>query len=136
MGVSPSPLHYGPTANYGSIIIPCTVFAVSGTIRISRISFIARSFWEKEVLAHLRSGLTFQSYRLMYLMNGYSVVKVRKWVISPSHLSNGTEKSKSGKTFFEFVKNFFFLISKCSSWNIQFSCHFHIAYGFFLIEKH
>ena len=23
MGISPSPLHYGPTANYGSIIIAC-----------------------------------------------------------------------------------------------------------------
>ena len=35
----------------------------SGAARIYRISFIARSFWKKEVMAHLRTGLTFRSYR-------------------------------------------------------------------------
>lgn len=44
MGVSPSLLLCGPTANYGSIIITCTVIANPGAIRVFSYKFYRSSF--------------------------------------------------------------------------------------------
>ena len=44
MGVSPSPLLCGPTANYGSIIITCTVIANPEAIRAFSYKFYRSSF--------------------------------------------------------------------------------------------
>ena len=44
MGVSPSPLLCGPTANYGSIIITCTVIANPEAIRTFSYKFYRSSF--------------------------------------------------------------------------------------------
>lgn len=72
MGISPSPLLCGPTANYGSIIAPCVCHCQHRLqFGFCRIGFIAH-FYQK-VVAHLQSRLSTQ---VMYLMNGYSVVKV------------------------------------------------------------
>ncbi len=81
---------------------------------LSRISSIARPFG---VMAHLRFGLTFRSYRLTCLMNGYSIFKVSIGICFYLSLSliywHG--KISFEPNFFSFFEKFYFFCCSVSS---------------------
>ena len=82
MGISPPPLHYGPAANYGSIIVPgafhrlarCNLTfqnnSESLATLLSVITYIGR--W---VMAHLHTAEAFGLRSGMYPMTVYSIFK-------------------------------------------------------------
>ena len=84
MGVSPSPLLYGPTANYGSIIIPCKRHRL----------FVCRQITKCRCFSLLSEALGAPTLRLglqvMYLCAVYSIFKVHEaapdcgWERTPS----------------------------------------------------
>lgn len=81
-----------------------------------RISFIARPFG---VMAHLRYGLTFRSYRIMCLMNGYSIFNFCERIFMSPHYSD--KKGSKCKVFRKSFFKYFFEIFFCS-FNLLCNC--------------
>ena len=111
MGVSPSPLLCGPTANYGSIIITCTVIANPEAIRAFSYKFYRSSF-----RSH---GAPTIRLRIMCLMNGYSIFNFCERIFMSPHYSD--KKGSKCKVFRKSFFKYFFEIFFCS-FNLLCNC--------------
>lgn len=78
MGISPSPLHYGPTANYGSIIIACVCHCrLCLPTNYRSVSFIAPSRYGRSWRTHFAARIS--PMQVTYLCAVYSIIKDRRY---------------------------------------------------------
>lgn len=129
MGVSPSLLLCGPTANYGSIIITCTVIANPEAIRAFSYKFYRSSFRSHGApTIRLNLSVIQDNVPDEWIFN-FQFCK--REIFYPSHLSIGTEESVLSQTFFQFFKNFIFFVIQCLLRNSSLSRIFSFANSFF-----